>query len=98
MAEAHPRRDGRTAAGPPAAVHARTYGLSPADAGHILTDRATADLFEAATAAGGDARTLGKQFISFWSMHANARQRTIAELGIDAARLGELLEDDRRRA
>ena len=65
-------------------------GLSAGDAETIVSDRATADLFEAAIAAGGDARTLGRQFISFWSAHANARGTTIAGLGVDAARIGEL--------
>ena len=65
------------------------YGLSRADADTILAARATADLFEAAAAA-GQAATLGKQFISFWSAQANARGTTIAGLGIDAARLAEL--------
>ncbi len=67
----------------------KAYGLSAADAATILNDRATADLFEAA-AAEGDATTLGKQFISFWSAKANERKCTIAQLGIDAERLGEL--------
>ncbi|HQE27152.1 MAG TPA: Asp-tRNA(Asn)/Glu-tRNA(Gln) amidotransferase GatCAB subunit B, partial [Phycisphaerae bacterium] len=65
------------------------YGLSPSDADTILADRATADLFEAAAEV-GHAPTLGKQFISFWSMHANNRGTTIAGLGIDAERLGAL--------
>lgn len=67
----------------------REYGLSRSDADTILADRATADLFESA-ARSGDAPTLGRQFISFWSMHANNRGCTIAELGIEPGRLGEL--------
>ena len=67
----------------------RAYGLSPADAETIVSDRATADLFEDAAKA-GDARTLARQFISFWSMHANSRGTTIAGLGVDAGRMGEL--------
>ncbi|GMU22291.1 MAG: aspartyl/glutamyl-tRNA(Asn/Gln) amidotransferase subunit B [Phycisphaerae bacterium] len=66
------------------------HGLSAADAETILADKATADLFEEAVQAGGHAPTLGKQFISFWMAHANARNTTVAGLGIDAARLGEL--------
>jgi len=54
-----------------------------------LSDKATADLFEAAAQI-GHPPTLGKQFISFWSAKANARGCTIAGLGIDAGRLGEL--------
>jgi len=76
----------------PAARQARMqkeYGLSFADAGTILNDRASADLFESAARV-GHAATLGKQFLSFWSAKANERKCTIAELGIDAGRLGEL--------
>jgi len=65
------------------------YGLTAADAATILNDRATADLFEEA-AGYGHPPTLGKQFISFWSAKANEGKCTIAQLGIDAARLGEL--------
>ncbi|HOW69986.1 MAG TPA: Asp-tRNA(Asn)/Glu-tRNA(Gln) amidotransferase subunit GatB [Phycisphaerae bacterium] len=65
------------------------YGLSQADAATILRDRATVDLFEEA-AGFGHAPTLGKQFISFWLAQANARGCRIAQLGIDAGRLGEL--------
>lgn len=68
----------------------REYGLTSADAGTILADRATVDLFEEAVAAGGHAPTLGKQFISFWAAKANERGGTIADLGIAPERLGEL--------
>ncbi|MFQ6049234.1 MAG: Asp-tRNA(Asn)/Glu-tRNA(Gln) amidotransferase subunit GatB, partial [Phycisphaerae bacterium] len=68
----------------------RQYGMSLADAETIIVDRATAELFEAAVQAGGEPRTLTRQFISFWSMHANERGCSIADLGVDAARLGEL--------
>ena len=65
------------------------YGLSAADAATILHDRATADLFEQA-AAQGHPPTLAKHFLSFWSARANERKCTIAKLGVDAGRLGEL--------
>lgn len=68
---------------------AAQYGLPRADVATILADRATADLFEEAAAL-GHGPTLGKQLIGFWSAHANARNCTIAGLGVDAARLGEL--------
>jgi len=68
----------------------REYGLPAKDAATIVADRATADLFDEAIARGADPKTLGKQFISFWSMHANERQCTIAELGLDAPRMAEL--------
>jgi len=68
----------------------RDYGLSPRDAETLCEDRATAELFDAAVAAGGDATTLGKQFISFWAQQANTAGRTIAGLGVEAARMAEL--------
>ena len=67
----------------------REYTLSETDVGTLLRDRATADLFEEA-AAGGHPPTLAKQFLSFWSGKANERRCTIAELGVEADRLGEL--------
>lgn len=68
---------------------AQEYGLGEADVATILNDRATADLFENAALV-GHAPTLGKQFISFWSAKANERSCTIAELDVDAARIGQL--------
>jgi aspartyl-tRNA(Asn)/glutamyl-tRNA(Gln) amidotransferase subunit B len=65
------------------------HGLTPAEAEMLINDRATADLFETAARV-GHAPTLGKHFASFWAKHANERDGTVAELGIDAARLGEL--------
>ncbi|HSW46638.1 MAG TPA: Asp-tRNA(Asn)/Glu-tRNA(Gln) amidotransferase subunit GatB [Phycisphaerae bacterium] len=65
------------------------YGLTPVDAANLIRDRETADLFEEAASI-GHGPTLAKQFLSFWSARANARNRTIARLGIEAARLGEL--------
>ncbi|MCH8968148.1 MAG: Asp-tRNA(Asn)/Glu-tRNA(Gln) amidotransferase subunit GatB [Planctomycetes bacterium] len=77
----------------PAARRARLVsecGLSAKDAAQIVADRATADLFDAAIQRGADPKLLGKHFISFWAKHANKRESTIAELGIDAARIAEL--------
>ncbi len=65
-------------------------GLSVGDAETIVADRASADLFEGALAAGADGKTLGKHFISFWARYANDRSVTIAALGVDAPRLAEL--------
>jgi len=67
----------------------KDYALSPADAATILSDKATADLFEQAAAV-GHPLTLGKQFIGFWSAKANERKCPVAQLGIDAGRMGEL--------
>ncbi len=65
-------------------------GLSMTDADVIVADRATADLFEAALAAGADATTLGKHFLSFWAKHANERTTSIGALGVEADRMAEL--------
>ncbi len=67
----------------------KQYGLTATDTATILSDRATADLFENA-ALSGHPPTLGKQFISFWSAQANARNCAIARLGVNAERMGEL--------
>ena len=67
----------------------KQYGLSASDAATILQDRVTGDLFEAA-AATGDATTLGKQCISFWSAKANERKCNIGALGVSGERMGEL--------
>ncbi len=65
-------------------------GLSSKDAATIIDDRTTADLFEAAIKLGAPIKVLTNQFISFWSMHANQKNTTIAELGISAQRLADL--------
>jgi aspartyl-tRNA(Asn)/glutamyl-tRNA(Gln) amidotransferase subunit B len=67
----------------------KEYALSADDATTILGHKASADLFEEAAAI-GHAPTLSKQFISFWSAKANERKCTIADLNIDAGRMGEL--------
>ena len=68
------------------------YGMSVADASTIIADRPTADLFEAAVAAGGDVRVLTTHFIGFWSKHANDRGCSIAELGVSATHMAELAQ------
>ncbi len=68
----------------------RDFRLPAQDAPVLLDDRPTADLLDAAAAAGGDPVTLGKHFLGFWAMHANNRQTSIAGLGIPPAHLAEL--------
>jgi len=65
-------------------------GMAETDAETLLADRATADLFDAAAAAGADSGVLCKQMISFWSAEANARGASIAGLGVSAAQVAEL--------
>ncbi len=66
------------------------YKLPEQDAPALVDDRATADLLDEAAACGGDKATLGKQFLSFWSMHANARQTSIAGLALAPQRFAQL--------
>ncbi len=66
------------------------YKLPARDAPVLVDDKATADLLDHAAEAGGDKLTLGKHFLSFWSMHANQRGVTIAGLGVSAAQMAEL--------
>ncbi len=72
------------------------YKIPPREAPALVNDRASADLLDAALAAGGDAVTLGRHFMSFWARHANERGTTIAGVGIGAgamARLSRLAAD-----
>jgi len=66
------------------------FGFSEKDVGKGVDDRATADLFERALAAGAPVRNLANQFISFWAMHANQRGVPIAELPVPAERMATL--------
>ncbi len=64
--------------------------ISPKEAEIIVADRATADLFEAAVAAGGPSEALARQFVNVWSALANERGVTVAGLHVDATRMGRL--------
>jgi aspartyl-tRNA(Asn)/glutamyl-tRNA(Gln) amidotransferase subunit B len=66
------------------------YKLPERDAPALVDHRESADLLDEAAAAGGDKVTLGKQFLSFWAMHANARGGAIADLRIRPQRMAEL--------
>lgn len=67
-----------------------SHGLSPDDAAVIVSDRATADLFDAAVAAGGPPATVAKQFVNVWARLAKDRGVAVAELGVAAERIGQL--------
>jgi aspartyl-tRNA(Asn)/glutamyl-tRNA(Gln) amidotransferase subunit B len=68
----------------------KEFGFSEIDATNLIDDRATADLFEEALALGAPVKYLCNHFISFWSMHANQRNVTIAQLGMTARRMAAL--------
>lgn len=67
------------------------YGLDAKDADTIVSDRATADLFEAVVRAGAPPAVASKQFVNVWLKLANQRDTTVARLGVDAARMAELI-------
>lgn len=66
------------------------YKVPAREAPTLVDDRATADLLDAAAELGADGVTVAKQFLGLWARLATQRGRTIAGLGIDAARVAEL--------
>ncbi|MFA5865263.1 MAG: Asp-tRNA(Asn)/Glu-tRNA(Gln) amidotransferase subunit GatB [Phycisphaerae bacterium] len=68
----------------------KDFGFNEKDAATLVEDRETADLFENALTLGTPVKTLCNHFIGFWSMHANQRNITIAQLGISAQRIAML--------
>ncbi len=69
---------------------AKQYSLSPGDAQTIVSDKASADLFEAVVLAGAPAELVGKQFVNMWLKLANDRNVSVASLGVDAERMAAL--------
>lgn len=67
------------------------YGMKAQEAEQIVADRATADLFDAAIAAGADPGILTKHFISFWAQYANEKETTVAGLGVSGSAMAELV-------
>lgn len=70
----------------------REFQIPVQDAPALVDDRATADLLDAAAGLGADRATLGRQFLSFWQMQANARQVSIAALGVSPRDFAELAQ------
>jgi aspartyl-tRNA(Asn)/glutamyl-tRNA(Gln) amidotransferase subunit B len=67
------------------------YGLSPYDAGLLVSDRDVADYFEA-VAKGRDAKLAVNWVMGDLSAHANAAGKTIADLGVTADQLGAVID------
>jgi len=67
------------------------WGVPAEAADTIVADRATADLFEAVVADGAPVELAAKQFTNVWQSLANARETTIAGLGVSAERMSELV-------
>ena len=74
-----------------------SHGLSEDDAAAVVSDRATADLYDQAIEQGGSPTTLTKHFVNIWAKLAGDRGVSISGLDIEAARLAELskmVDDD----
>ncbi len=65
-------------------------GMSPADAATLAGDRLTGDYYEAAVAAGGDAKRVGNLVINVLATLANKAAKPVPQLGISAGRVGEV--------
>jgi aspartyl-tRNA(Asn)/glutamyl-tRNA(Gln) amidotransferase subunit B len=68
------------------------HGLTNEAAGIIVSDRATADLFDQALATNGSPATLANHFVNIWTVAANQAETVVGRLGIDARRLAELAD------
>jgi len=66
------------------------YGLSDYDAGVLTIDKATAEFFDNAVKAGGDAKRICNLITQTGLKIANEKGCTVAELGIEPQRLAEL--------
>ena len=65
-------------------------GLSPIDAATLAGDRATGDFYEAAIAAGGDAKRIGNLLLSHGRRLANLQNKPLAQLGLSPERFAEM--------
>ena len=70
--------------------YAEAIGLSATDANTLAGDRLTGDFYEAAVAAGGDAKRVGNLVINVLATLANKAARPVPALGIPAERVGEV--------
>ena len=70
--------------------YADAIGLSTADAATLAGDRLTGDFYEAAVAAGGDAKRVGNLVINVLGTLANKAARPVPQLGIRPERVGEV--------
>ncbi|MHC4939559.1 MAG: Asp-tRNA(Asn)/Glu-tRNA(Gln) amidotransferase subunit GatB [Planctomycetota bacterium] len=68
------------------------YGLSTYDASNLCRDRGTADFYEAAVKAGGDAKQTANWVLVDLGRLANERGVAVDALGIPATRLAELVQ------
>jgi aspartyl-tRNA(Asn)/glutamyl-tRNA(Gln) amidotransferase subunit B len=65
-------------------------GLSPVDAATLAGDRSTGDFYEAAIAAGGEAKRVSNLLLSHGRRIANIQAKPLAEIGIAPARFAQV--------
>jgi aspartyl-tRNA(Asn)/glutamyl-tRNA(Gln) amidotransferase subunit B len=70
--------------------YVEAIGLSVADAATLAGDRLTGDFYEAAVAAGGDAKRVGNLVINVLATLANKAAKPVPQLGIKPERVGEV--------
>ncbi|MBM4028774.1 MAG: Asp-tRNA(Asn)/Glu-tRNA(Gln) amidotransferase GatCAB subunit B, partial [Planctomycetes bacterium] len=70
--------------------YVQVYGLSDYDAGVLTADRATADFFEQATAAGGDPKRVCNLLTQVGLKVANERDRDLPGLGLEPTAVAAL--------
>jgi aspartyl-tRNA(Asn)/glutamyl-tRNA(Gln) amidotransferase subunit B len=70
--------------------YVEALGLSATDAAILASDRATGEFYEAAIAAGGDARRVSNLILSHGRRLANERSVSLKEIGITPARFAEV--------
>jgi aspartyl-tRNA(Asn)/glutamyl-tRNA(Gln) amidotransferase subunit B len=68
------------------------FGLSAYDADALTRERATADYFEKAVAAGAAAKPAANWIVSDLARHANDRKTAVSDLGLAPARLAALVK------
>lgn len=72
--------------------YASAFGLALVDAETLVSDRATADLYDETVRARGNAGVVAKQFVNIWQSLAHDRSTTVAGLGLRAAAMAELAQ------
>ena len=70
--------------------YVEAIGMSAADAATLAGDRSTGDFYEAAVAAGGDAKRVGNLVINVLATLANKAAKPVPQLGIRPEQVGEV--------
>jgi len=70
--------------------YVEALGLSATDAAILASDRATGEFYEAAIAAGGDAKRVSNLILSHGRRLANEKSVALSEIGVSPARFAEV--------